>query len=197
MSMYRRGREEMEQLSMIMDDIEYEYNLIESYEHRPYYCCFGDGLYNNYFSSDYFSGGNRRACGYGGGLGFGDGEVLFDDNGLRFGKSCKAVFGSFLFYTNILNQYKNTESYIYAFCNSGIDGLPINGGNLDTVCYEGAIHTVDGPMEICTETALHATFNPLRWKYEAIWLCKMYYPLIYSDHSKICSQKREIVKRLI
>lgn len=86
------------------------------------------------------------------------------------------------------NQVKNSR---LAFYLSDKNGEPSNGGK-GTVAAPGAIHEIEGPLEICTKNALHATFLPLEWKGEKLWLVRMYEPCVFDD-DKIGSLKREII----
>lgn len=91
-----------------------------------------------------------------------------------------------------LNQ--DAEGFVYAFCKTNEDGTPSNGGS-GTICKEGAVHEVEGPLKICTKNALHATIDVNKWDGEALWLVKMYEPVVM-EGDKIGSLKREVVRRI-
>jgi len=67
------------------------------------------------------------------------------------------------------------DEFIYAFYKSQKDGHPANGGK-GTIAEVGAIHEVKGPLQICTDRALHATLSLNDWDGDALWLVKMYRP---------------------
>ena len=81
-----------------------------------------------------------------------------------------------------------------AFWRSNEDGSPANGGT------GGPRRLADkeeilGPLNICTENALHGTLDPKNWKGERWWVVALHKPVQYKD-DKVASLKREIVADL-
>jgi hypothetical protein len=68
-----------------------------------------------------------------------------------------------------LAQYRQMNATI-GFWKSDKEGLPSNGGYLSAPVKVGAEHKVNGPLQICTERALHATLIPPKWKGERMWI---------------------------
>ncbi len=81
-----------------------------------------------------------------------------------------------------------------AIWRSNQNGTPANGGK-GTVAAPGLVETIDGPLELCTARALHATLSPEKWKGERYWVVALY-PPIAEQEDKMGSLKREILFEL-
>ena len=62
--------------------------------------------------------------------------------------------------------------------------------------YPGLVQVVKGPLELCTENALHGTFEPHKWAGCRVWLCGFIGP-IDSKENKIGSLHREIIGEIM
>ena len=98
------------------------------------------------------------------------------------------------FFAGLLEKKNTVNDSLLAFYCSDKDGRPSNGGS-GTVAYPGAIHEIAGPLKICGPKALHATFDPSKWKGERLWLVRMYAPYVI-ENDKVGSLKREIVSEI-
>lgn len=83
---------------------------------------------------------------------------------------------------------------VLAIWRSNRDGTPANGGGGEPVC-EGLVQEVEGPLELCSPRALHATLAPLKWQGERWWIVGLHEPVAYGE-DKIGSLKRTILKDL-
>jgi hypothetical protein len=81
-----------------------------------------------------------------------------------------------------------------AFWKSDENGSPANGGS-GTIARDGLIEKIEGPLEICTRRALHATTDPPKHKGERLWLVAMRGELQFSD-DKVGALEREIICEL-
>jgi hypothetical protein len=129
---------------------------------------------------DYGSGsGSGSGDGYGDGYGDGDG---YGSGG-----------GSKVYFQALLAPYSQGAGVI-AFWRSRLDGTPANGGVGDPVKV-GDVQEVAGPLRLCGARALHATFNPQKWKGERWWIVELAHP-VESDTDKLGSLRRRIVADL-
>ena len=74
------------------------------------------------------------------------------------------------------------------------DAKPANGGKLPSVKV-GDVHVTKGPLTLCQEGTLHATFNPLAWKGERWWAVAMHGEIAIGEN-KIGALKREILAEI-
>ena len=84
-----------------------------------------------------------------------------------------------------------------AFYCSDQHGRPVNGGsqNPKWTCFPGAVHQIDGPLALCTDHALHATFQPHRWLGSRVWVVAMIGDMQRED--KIGALHREVIGEIL
>ena len=142
----------------------------------------GDGY--GYGYGDGSGDGSGHGSGYGYGYGYGDG----DGYGYGYGDG---------YWIAIFKTYFPTiavpDSFL-AYWKSNKNGAPANGGS-GTVASVGLIEKIDGPLEICTRHALHATIEPPKHKGERLWLVAMKGELKFQD-DKVGALEREILAEL-
>ena len=81
-----------------------------------------------------------------------------------------------------------------AYWKSDKKGQPSNGGRSDPV-HVGLVQKIDGPLEICSRRALHATYVPSKWQGERIWLVALIGKVVEQD-DKLGALEREIIAEL-
>ncbi len=84
------------------------------------------------------------------------------------------------------------EGVKLAYWRSTAKGQPANNGNKIADAAPGVVHKVDGPLEICTSRALHATLVPPKWKGERWWIVALHGDVV-GDDVKWASLEREII----
>ncbi len=90
-----------------------------------------------------------------------------------------------------LSDLMNDPSVTISYWCSDQNGMPANGGFSEAV-YPGMIQEVSGPLQICTEKALHATTFPHKWKGSRVWIVALFGEVQKRD-DKFGSLKREII----
>ena len=77
-------------------------------------------------------------------------------------------------------------------------GCPANGGTSADGLFAkpGLIQKVEGPLEICTSSALHITSDPLRWRGSRVWICALHGE-VQNEADKSASLKREIIGEVL
>ncbi len=113
----------------------------------------------------------RAGSGYGDGDGYGDWDQSY--------------------WLSTIPKHVMQPGALLAYWRSNKAGGPANGGS-DFVATPGLIQEINGPLELCTERALHATLNPLEWRGERLWLVALYGELV-GDCEKVGALKREIL----
>lgn len=90
------------------------------------------------------------------------------------------------------------QGAIIAFYCSDRNGLPANGGAATEkyMMVPGAIHEVNGPLELCTPRALHATMQPHRWFGTRVWVVAMLRKII-GDDNRLGSLRREVIGEIL
>lgn len=78
-----------------------------------------------------------------------------------------------------------------AYWRSDADGRACNGGSNEPV-ESGTVETVDGPLKICTEQALHATLLPPKFDGPRWWIVALIGEVQESD-TKLGALKREVI----
>jgi hypothetical protein len=151
----------------------------------------GDGSGDGY--------GNGDGYGYGDGYGSGSG----DGSGDGYGNGDGSGDGSY--WLNTIRYFAEKWSDAQrarldelralgakiCFWRSQADGTPANGGRLAPAKI-GDVHKVNGPLELCTKRALHATLIPPKWKGERVWVVALLGEVI-GDEEKYGALEREII----
>ena len=84
---------------------------------------------------------------------------------------------------------------VIALWKSTGEGKPANGGSLAKPVAVGDVHEGKGPLRLCTDGTLHATFDMGKWKGDRWWVVAMYGEIaVQSD--KIGALKREILAEI-
>lgn len=134
--------------------------------------------------------------GYGVGVGYGAGD------GFGCGYGCGVGYSYDKFFEQFLESTIPKETYLkfkkigakIAIWKTNKDATPSNGGS-GGVRKAGDVEEVEGPLEICTERALHATLEPQIWKGERMFAVALYPPVV-GNGEKYASLKREIIMEL-
>lgn len=134
--------------------------------------------------------------GYGSGSGYGNGSS-YGDGG--FGCGYGSGYGNGgdkekTDYLNLILKSHNRPNCTMAFWRSDKNGKPANGGGGGPRSV-GMVEDISGPLNICTEGALHGTVDPSKWKGARWWVVALHEPVQRQD-DKIASLKREIVADL-
>jgi hypothetical protein len=79
-----------------------------------------------------------------------------------------------------------------AYWRSGKDARPSNGGRSDPV---DTVQKIEGPLKICTEKALHATYRLDKWQGDRIWLVALKGEVVEQE-DKLGALEREILAEL-
>jgi hypothetical protein len=94
-----------------------------------------------------------------------------------------------------LCELMTDENVIIAYWCSDGDGRPANGGK-GTTAKIGLIEEIEGPLQICTKKALHATHSPHIWKGCRVWMVALFGP-VQQDNGKFGSLKREFLGEIL
>jgi len=78
------------------------------------------------------------------------------------------------------------------FWRSTDNGDSANGGRLSVKAAPGVVHEVIGPLQICTNRALHASLLPPKWQGERWWIVALIGEVV-GDDEKYAALKREII----
>jgi hypothetical protein len=92
---------------------------------------------------------------------------------------------------SIIETAKDCVGFL-AFWKSDKSGMPSNGGLSSEAARPGMVHTVKGPLTLCTKHCLHATLNPEKWKGERLWIVALKGELAFAEN-KIGALEREII----
>jgi hypothetical protein len=84
---------------------------------------------------------------------------------------------------------------VVALWRSTDKGTPANGGH-GTTAAAGLVEEIPGPLQICTQHALHATFNPPKWKGKRLWVVALYGD-VQIQEDKIGALAREIIAEIV
>ena len=138
-------------------------------------------------------GGDGYGYGYSDGDGYGDGYGYSDGGDGGYWAACIPGFtaGWTQDQRARLTELLGQQDVTVAYWRSDEQGRPANGGQADPVAV-GTVQTVEGPLAICTERALHATRMPPKWKGERIWIVALHGELQEED-DKLGALKREIL----
>jgi hypothetical protein len=79
-----------------------------------------------------------------------------------------------------------------AFWKSDSQGKACNNGVSQQAAHIGMREVVNGPLEICTKKALHATMNPSKWKGERLWIVALHGDF-QQQEDKFAALEREII----
>ncbi len=171
---------------------------------------YGDGSGDDYGFGDGSGSGSGDGSGSGYGYGYGSGSGSGDGSGDGSGYGSGYGYGSgsgsgdgsgywlMVFKTTRLTQprvqelLKSTEKVSFGFWRSDETGKPINGGRSKEAARLGLVQETEGPLEICTRRALHATVNPEKWKGERLWLVALFGETQQRE-DKLGALKREII----
>jgi hypothetical protein len=82
-----------------------------------------------------------------------------------------------------------------AYWCSDAHGRPANGGK-GTTAKVGLIEEIEGPLEICSKKALHATHSPHVWQGSRVWMVALFGP-VQQDRDKFGSLKREFLGEIM
>lgn len=140
-----------------------------------------------------FEGSGRYGYGYDSGYGYDDGSGYGYDSGSGYGDS----IASETYFAALAGYYSSysREGAVLAIWKSDARGKPANGGS-KTIAVPGLVEELQPPLEICTKQALHATFNPRKWKGDRLWIVALYGQIAVQD-DKIAALKREIVAEVV
>jgi hypothetical protein len=158
----------------------------------------GDG-YGDGSGSGYGSGyGSGDGSGDGSGSGYGSGDGSGDGSGAGAGSGLKEATVSFIAMLPDarrahVNELLRTGAKI-AYWRSGKDAKPSNGGKSEPVDI-GTVQKIDGPLEICTRRALHATYRLDKWKGDRVWLVALKGQIVEQE-DKLGALEREILAEL-
>lgn len=136
--------------------------------------------------------GYGRGHGYGYGHGYGHGDGHGYGRGDSYGYHGYGEEDMRAYLAALVGDGGN--GLVLAIWRSNRDGTPANGGGGEPVC-EGLVQEVEGPLELCSPRALHATLAPLKWQGERWWIVGLHEPVAYGE-DKIGSLKRTILKDL-
>ena len=151
----------------------------------------GDGSGDGYGSGS----GDGSGSGYGSGYGYGDG----DGSGYGYGSGSKEYWLACVDHF-AAKWPQNAQARLLALRRSGEtigfwksdkDGRACNGGKSDPVA-PGKVETIPGPLKICSEHALHATFIPPKWKGDRWWIVALIGD-VQIDDDKAGALTREIL----
>ena len=146
--------------------------------------------------SDGYGDGDGYGYGYGYGDGYGDGDGYGYGYGSGYG--LKEATVSFIAMLPDARRAHATEllrtGAKIAYWRSGKDAKPSNGGKSEPVDI-GTIQKIDGPLEICTKRALHATYRLDKWKGDRVWLVALKGEIVEQE-DKLGALEREILAEL-
>ena len=151
----------------------------------------GSGSGSGYGDGD----GDGSGSGYGDGYGYGYGSGSGDGDGYGDGSYWPKTIHYFAAkwsdaQRRRMEHLKSLGAKI-CFWRSNIDGTPANGGRLDPAKV-GDVHKVEGPLELCSKRAVHATLLPPKWKGERIWIVALLGEVV-GDDEKYGALEREII----
>jgi hypothetical protein len=165
------------------------------------YCyCYGDGGYGDggycycYGDGGYGYGGYCYCYGYGGygyssgdgyGYGYGDGYGYYWLNTLRY--FCARWSDA---QRARMAELEKLGAKI-CFWRSKQDATGIHGGKIEPAAV-GLVQTVKGPLELCTNRALHATLIPPKWPGDRLWVVALIGEVV-GDDEKYGALTREII----
>ena len=96
----------------------------------------------------------------------------------------------------IRNRLYELSDCFIAFWKSDRDGKPSNGGSSDEPACPGLVQKVQGPLELCTNRALHATLKHDKWNGERLWVVALKGDVQISE-DKCGALEREILGEVI
>jgi len=154
---------------------------------------YGDGDGYGYGSGYGYGDGS----GYGDGYGYGYGDGSGDGDGYGDGDLKEATLG----FVAMLPKKRRAHAKKLlrtgakiAYWRSGKDARPSNGGHAEPVDV-GTIQKIEGPLKICTATALHATYRLDKWNGDRIWLVALKGEVVEQE-DKLGALEREILAEL-
>ena len=160
----------------------------------------GDGSGPGYgYGYGYGSGsgyGYGDGSGYGYGYGSGDGDGSGYGSGDGYGSYWLACLTYFI--AKLPDSYRARARQLQsagvklAYWRSTAKGQPSNHGAWIAEAAPSVVHKVSGPLEICTERALHATLIPPKWKGERWWIVALHGEVVGDDEKYGCLE-REII----
>ena len=145
---------------------------------------YGSGSYGSGYGDG--SGSGSYGSGYGDGSGSGSGSGSYGS-----GSGSGSGYWRMIFEKLQLNLATYADCFI-AFWKSDKDGLPSNGGGGSVPAFAEMKQKIDGPLQLCTRNALHATLHPEKWKGERLWVVALKGELAIAD-DKIGALEREIL----
>ena len=131
--------------------------------------------------------GDGSGYGYGSGSGSGDGYGDGDGSGDGSGDEKQNYFSA------LLRPFQAAET-IVGFWRCEKDMRPANGGTGNPRIV-GTTEKLNAPLKICTVNALHATFDPSKWKGERWCIVRLAEP-VQIQEDKIASLERQILADL-
>ena len=137
--------------------------------------------------------------GYGYGDGYGSGYGYGDGSGSGYGDGDGSGSGDAVnntaYYAAVARAHAGEErDGVIALWRSRTDGRPANGGDLPPV-KPGDVHETKGPLNLCHNGTLHATFHPNKWKGERWWVVAMHGEIAIGA-DKLGALKREIIAEI-
>jgi hypothetical protein len=94
-----------------------------------------------------------------------------------------------------LRELMADENVTIAYWCSDAHGRPANGGK-GTTARIGLIEEIEGPLQICTKKALHATHSPHIWRGSRVWMVALFGP-VQQESDKFGSLKREFLGEIL
>ena len=89
----------------------------------------------------------------------------------------------------------HTSKGVVALWRSDSAGMPANGGRLEVPASIGVVHESAGPLSLCHDGTLHATWRPTRWHGDRLWVVALHGDVISGD-DKLGALKREILAEI-
>jgi hypothetical protein len=160
----------------------------------------GDGYASGYGDGSGDGSGDGYASGYGDGSGDGSGYGYGSGYGSGDGGGDEKIYWTAALATYLSRAAADCRERLdaaravgatIAYWRSNSEGRASNGGRNDPV-HAGLIETTDGPLNLCTKRALHATLQPRKWKGERLWVVALHGE-VKDGGDKMGALKREIL----
>ena len=146
---------------------------------QPYWAASGSG----YGYGDGYGSGDRYGSGYGDGDGYGYGSYWLKTISYfsaKWGEAQRAR----------MKELLEIGAKI-CFWRSKKDGTAIHGRKIEPAA-PGLVQKVSGPLELCTDRALHATLIPTKWAGDRLWIVALIGETV-GDDEKYGALQREIL----
>jgi hypothetical protein len=153
---------------------------------------YGSGSGSGYGYGSGYGSGSGSGSGYGSGYGDGDGYGYGDGDGEQLGQ----VLAQYRTHPLVLRELADGQDVTLAWWRSDENGQSTNGGRGRLVpAQPGLYHEVEGPLQLCSRRALHASCNPGEWEGDRWWVVALLGP-IRKDGSKAGALRRLIIEEL-